>query len=202
MRVGIFGGTFNPIHMGHLIIAEHILDAAQLDKIIFIPAQSPPHKSLSLTDSAEHRYEMVRLAISGNSRFEISDIELKRNSKSYSVETVRELKKVYPNDKLFFIIGSDTFYELGTWFDLPGILEIVEFLVVRRPGYIDKYINTLDQAMEDFAIIHGVNISLVDAPLIQISSTLIRDKYENGASIRYLVPENVMSFIGARGLYE
>ncbi len=200
MRIGIFGGTFNPIHIGHLIIAEHLLDAAELDRIIFVPARIPPHKSIELTQSAEMRYEMVKKAIEGNPRLEVSAIELERPTTSYSVDTVHALKKLYPDDRLFFIIGSDTFYELGTWYDLPGILEVVEFLVVRRPGFGQQQLQNLDQALEDFAAIHEKSISLVDAPMLQISSTLVRQKWQAGASIRYLVPESIRGMIEARGL--
>ncbi len=201
MRIGLFGGSFNPIHMGHLIMAEHILEAAELDRIIFIPAAQPPHKEMGLKDSSEHRYKMVELAIADNPNFEITDIEIKRDAISYTVDTVHQLKERYPDDKLYFIIGSDTFYELPSWRNVPGILEVVNFLVVRRPGFAQQQLQNLDQALEDFAVIHDTEISLIDAPLIQISSTFIRQKMAAGQSIRYLVPDVVRDFIEARDLF-
>lgn len=197
-KYGIFGGSFNPIHYGHLMICEYIKEEMGLDKVIFIPTGNPPHKELEL--SAEDRYEMVRLAISPNPDFEISDIETTRVKKSYTVDTIRELKKIYKEEKLYFLIGLDSLFQLKTWMKIGDLSQEIEFVVALRPGYLDKEeVNKeIDFLRENF----GTKINLIKTPLYEISSTDLRDRIREGKSLRYLIPKKVLDYIEESGFYK
>lgn len=197
-KYGIFGGSFNPIHYGHLMICEYIKEEMGLDKVIFIPTGNPPHKELEL--SAEDRYEMVRLAISPNPDFEISDIETTRVKKSYTVDTIRELKKIYKEEKLYFLIGLDSLFQLKTWMKIGGLSQEIEFVVALRPGYLDREeVNKeIDFLRENF----GTKINLIKTPLYEISSTDLRDRIREGKSLRYLIPKKVLDYIEESGFYK
>lgn len=197
-KYGIFGGSFNPIHYGHLMICEYIKEEMGLDKVIFIPTGNPPHKELEL--SAEDRYEMVRLAISPNPDFEISDIETTRVKKSYTVDTIRELKKIYKEKKLYFLIGLDSLFQLKTWMKIGDLSQEIEFVVALRPGYLDREeINKeIDFLRENF----GTKINLIKTPLYEISSTDLRDRIREGKSLRYLIPKKVLDYIEESGFYK
>ena len=197
-KYGIFGGSFNPIHYGHLMICEYIKEEMGLDKVIFIPTGNPPHKDLGV--SAEDRYEMVRLAISPNPDFEISDIETTRVNLSYTVDTIRELKKIYKEEKLYFLIGLDSLFQLKTWKKIGDLSQEIEFVVALRPGYIDKeeINNEIDFLRENF----GTKINLIKTPLYEISSTDLRDRIHEGKSLRYLIPKKVLDYIEESGFYK
>lgn len=197
-KYGIFGGSFNPIHYGHLMICEYIKEEMGLDKVIFIPTGNPPHKDLEV--SAEDRYEMVRLAISPNPDFEISDIETTRDKMSYTVDTIRELKKIYREEKLYFLIGLDSLFQLKTWMKIGDLSKEIEFVVALRPGYLDKEeINKeIDFLRENF----GTKINLIKTPLYEISSTDLRDRIHEGKSLRYLIPKKVLDYIEESGFYK
>ena len=135
MKIGILGGTFNPIHLGHLHLAHEVRSKLDLDEIWFIPTGTPPHKTDEELASPADRFEMVRLGISGHPFFKISDIELKRVEKSYSIDTVRAFKKTYPRDEFFFMIGLDAFMDIPSWKESAALLQSVHFIVVSRPGY-------------------------------------------------------------------
>jgi len=186
MRIGILGGTFNPIHIGHLILAEQTHDILNLSKIIFIPSFISPHKEVEDNVSAKHRYEMVKLAISDSEKFEVSSIEIAEEEKSYTVSTLEKLKLRYPSDSLFFIAGSDALYE--EWKDFSRILELSKFVVVKRSGYPIK--DNLDKEIQVF------EMSLVD-----ISSSKIRAMLAEGGSIRYLLSDEVIKYINKNSLY-
>lgn len=187
MKIGILGGTFNPIHIGHLILAEEVREKLSLDKVIFVPAYFPPHKNNSDIISAHQRYEMIKLAIKGNSYFCVSDQEIKRKGYSYTIDTVKDFKESYPTDELYFITGSDLLRYLDEWKDLAEVIKIVSFVVGTRPGYplekIPSYIST-------------VAIRAVD-----ISAYEVRQCIKEERSFRYLVPEGVFHFINKRKLY-
>lgn len=187
MKIGILGGTFNPVHIGHLILAEEAREKIGLDKIIFVPTYLPPHKNNSEIASASDRFEMIKTAISKNKSFLVSDIEIKRQGKSYTIDTIREFKKKYPKDELYFISGSDVLKYLEDWKDLSEILKIVKFVVATRPGYplekIPSYIST-------------VSIRAVD-----VSAFEIREAIKENKSFRYLVPEPVSGYITKKKLY-
>lgn len=197
-KYGIFGGSFNPIHYGHLMICEYIKEEMGLDKVIFIPTGNPPHKEIEV--SAEDRYEMVRLAISPNPDFEISDIETTRVKMSYTVDTIRELKKIYKEEKLYFLIGLDSLFQLRTWKKIGDLSQEIEFVVALRPGYINKEeINKeIDFLRENF----GTKINLIKTPLYEISSTDLRDRIHEGKSLRYLIPKKVLDYIEESGFYK
>ncbi|QQE47087.1 Nicotinate-nucleotide adenylyltransferase [Peptoniphilus harei] len=197
-KYGIFGGSFNPIHYGHLMICEYIKEEMGLDKVIFIPTGNPPHKDLGV--SAEDRYEMVRLAISPNPDFEISDIETTRANLSYTVDTIRELKKIYKEEKLYFLIGLDSLFQLKTWKKIDDLSQEIEFVVALRPGYIDKeeINNEIDFLRDNF----GTRINLIKTPLYEISSTDLRDRIHEGKSLRYLIPKKVLDYIEESGFYK
>lgn len=196
-RIGIFGGSFNPIHVGHLIAAQEILDAMKLDKVIFIPAGNPPHKPQSNLASAEDRYNMVKLAIQNNPGFEISSIEMERRGKTYSFDTLMELKNQCKDVDMHFIIGFDTLKELHTWKNIQGIFDIVSFVVVNRGNEAFE----IKQLIEDRVSTYGGAIEYVPIPDIEISSTDIRHRVNGSRSIKYLVPDAVEKYIKSRGLY-
>lgn len=187
MRIGIFGGTFNPIHFGHLVLAEQAYEKLNLDKVIFIPSFSPPHKKSSCIASALHRYNMVKLAIQGNPRFKISDIEIKRRGCSFLIDTLKQLKEIYPKATLFLISGSDTSWQMARWKSIDEILSLAKFVLAKRPGYRLKKYNK--------------NVSVISITELDISSSIIRKKIEAGKSIRYLMPLKVYEYIKQRGLY-
>jgi nicotinate-nucleotide adenylyltransferase len=187
LKIGILGGTFNPIHIGHLILAEEAREKIGLDKIIFVPTFLPPHKDNSDIAFAFNRLAMVRLAIKGNRYFYTSDIEIKRDGRSYTIDTLNEFKKKYPQDQLYFIIGSDLLEYLKEWKDLDEIIKLIKFIVVTRPGFpldkIPSYIKTMA-------------IRAVDVSAFQIRKCIKENK-----SFRYLVPEAVYNYIIKKKLY-
>jgi len=187
MKIGILGGTFNPIHIGHLILAEEAREKLKIDKIIFVPAYLPPHKDNLDIASASHRFEMVKLAIRGNKYFVASDLEIKRDSRSYTIDTVREFRKSYPQDDLYFIIGSDLLNYLDDWKDLSEIIKIVSFIVATRPGYALEKIPS--------------HISTLPIRAVDISGFEIRRAIKEKKSFRYLVPEAVYRYIVKEKLY-
>ncbi len=188
MKIGILGGTFNPIHIGHLILAEEAREKLGLDRIIFVPAYLPPHKDNADIAEVRHRYQMLNLAIKKNNYFSVSDIEIKRDGRSYTIDTIKEFKRAYPDDDLYFIIGSDLLKYLDEWKDLSEIIKMVKFIVATRPGYplekIPNYIATIP-------------IRAVDISGFEIRKAIKEDK-----SFRYLVPEVVYKYIFKNKLYK
>jgi len=198
-RIGITGGTFDPIHYGHLIISEAVREEFKLDKVLFIPTGTPPHKTNKKVTEARHRYEITCRAISSNSRFEASSIEVERQGNTYTIDTLNRLKEVYGDlTEFFFIVGADTIMELTTWKEYVKVFKMCEFIAVERPGFkTTDYKNKIEQLKATYDIvIHSIN-----APLIEISSTDIRERLKNGKSIKYLVPESVENYIYENGLY-
>ncbi|MDU1043956.1 MULTISPECIES: nicotinate-nucleotide adenylyltransferase [Peptoniphilus] len=197
-KYGIFGGTFNPIHFGHLMICEYLKEELGLDKVIFIPTGNPPHKSLDV--SAIDRYNMVKLAISSNPDFEISDIETNRVNLSYTVDTIIELKKIYENQKLFFLIGLDTLFQLKTWRKIEELSREIEFVVALRPKYID--IDEINRELKFLRENYGTIVEIIHTPLYEISSTELRTRIRDKKSVRYLIPNNVVNYIKESGFYK
>jgi len=188
MKIGILGGTFDPVHKGHLYLAKKVLRKLRLDKIIFIPTNLPPHKKTAKVTPARHRFNMLKLAIGSDKRFKISDIEIKRKGRSYSVETMKLLRKKYGSSvEFFFITGSDSLKELSKWKDLKEFLQLCKFVVVKRPDFPIK------RDLDDFIILH---IGAKD-----ISATDIRDRVKKGRSINKIVPRKVLSYIKKNRLY-
>lgn len=215
-RLGILGGTFNPIHCGHLAAAEEVRDRLKLDRILFIPSCLPPHKSDESVPRADQRMEMVRLATRGNPFFEPSDIELRRGGKSYTVDTIEALQLVYPGTDLYFITGLDSFLEITTWRQWERLLTLCSFVVISRPGYhfsdLAK-INFMQGAVHELAQLDtgavlraqvrssAFTLNLEKIPHFDISSTDIRSRVKAGESIKYLLPDAVETYIITNRLY-
>ncbi|MCX7694391.1 MAG: nicotinate-nucleotide adenylyltransferase [Caloramator sp.] len=197
ISVGIMGGTFNPIHNGHLIIANEVLNQLNIDKIFFIPVGIPPHKNLDEVVSADDRFKMVELAVKKNNKFEALDIEIKRPGFTYTIDTLKTLNEIYKNYKFYFIIGFDTLKELHTWKQIEEIYKYCSFVVVNRNS--DKK-NIVD-LIKHYNNLYGLQIEYVNIPNIEISSSSIRDKIKNNRSIKYYVPDAVEEYIIAKNLY-
>jgi nicotinate-nucleotide adenylyltransferase len=187
-RLGIFGGTFDPPHLGHLIAAEKVRELCKLDQILFIPVFAPPHKSGRAILSAGHRAEMTRLATLGNDRFAVSDIEIKREGNSYTIDTLEQLAN--QETELSLIIGYDQLAMFKTWRRYQDILALSHVIVVARSG---------SETLIDPDLLGRV--LLIELPLIEIASTNIRERVREGRSIRYLVPEPVREYIAREELY-
>ena len=194
MNIGIMGGTFNPIHSAHLLIAEMAREQYALDRVIFMTSGNPPHKT-ALTD-AEHRFNMTRLAIEGNEYFTDDDYEIKKNSKSYTVETLLYLKEKNPMDKLFFIIGEDSLNDIGKWYEPRRILEMAAILVFPRETR-----GTLKEKIGRAKRIFDGEILPIDAPVIDISSTDIRQRIGDTKTVKYMLPDKVIDYIKEHNLY-
>jgi len=192
LRIGIFGGTFNPIHNGHLINAQMIKGDFSLDFILFIPSKMPVHKGLEGNVNSEERYEMVKLAIEDNSCFKSSRIEIDRKSPSYTKITIKELQGMYKDNELFFILGIDAFNELNLWKDYKDVMKMIPFIVMNRLGSVDYNKEILGMIKE---VIYANNL------YIDISSSYIRERIKIGESIKYLVPKKVEEYIRDKGLY-
>jgi nicotinate-nucleotide adenylyltransferase len=215
-KIGILGGTFNPIHYGHLAAAEEVWSRLKLDQVLFVPSFLPPHKQDEVLPSAAQRQEMVSLAIAGNAHFSLSDIEVKREGKSYSVDTVAELMRLHPATDFYFITGLDSFLEIQTWKEWERLLSFCRFIVLSRPGYafaglasIDfmhkasEKLRALDQRELTRVVLEfGRNmVYLEQIPLYDISSTDIRKRVRQGCTIKYLLPECVETYIIKNNLY-
>lgn len=198
-RIGIMGGTFNPIHIGHLIAANDVREKFGLDKVLFIPSGTPPHKPGSEVIDPEHRFEMVRLAVASNAGFEASRMEIDRAGYTYTINTLIELREKYDEDTSFyFIIGADVIAELKTWREFERVFKLCEFFAVLRPGYTESsFMDEIRRLNEEC----GARIHPVQSRLIDISSTEIRERTMNGVTIKYLVPDAVEEYILDKGLY-
>lgn len=198
-KIGILGGTFNPIHFGHLLIAESVRESFDLDKVIFIPSGQPPHKPDSEVIDPEHRLKMVRRAVVSNPFFEASRVEIDTNGFTYTVNTLQTLKKLYGGEtELYFIIGADVIPELTTWKEFRTVFGLCEFIAVRRPGIAKKSSEaTITKLKSEYA----ARISLAEAPLIEISSSEIRERCFAGKSLKYMVTQEVEDYIRSEGLY-
>ena len=191
MKLGIFGGTFNPPHLGHLIVAEQVRTKLELDKIIFIPSYISPHKQEGESDLAEERLEMTKLAVLSNRKFDFSNIEVVKKETSYSINTLSVLQGQFPKDSLYLIIGMDNYLTFHLWKDPQKILEMTTLVIMNRPGY-PKQINE---------IIGTKNCLFVEVPNIDISSSDIRRRVKENRSIHYLVPNSVEEYISSNELF-
>ena len=215
-KIGILGGTFNPIHYGHLAAAEEVRDRLKLDRVLFIPSFQPPHKREHDVPAASHRMEMVRRAIAGNPSFETSDIEIKRGGRSYTIDTIEALHEIYPDAEHFFITGLDSFLDIQTWDRWERLLALCTFVVLSRPGYrfgdlvkigfmrpAEGLVMKLDRGeLAHAAFQSGAFHLFLDLiPLYDISSTDIRTRVREGRSIKYLLPEAVETYIIKHKLY-
>jgi nicotinate-nucleotide adenylyltransferase len=188
-KLGLLGGTFNPIHVGHLAVAQKALEICSLDKVIFIPCQVPPHKRISHLVGAADRLEMVRLAIQGNPSFGISDFEVNRPGKSYTIDTVKYFRDLTEKKtQLYFIVGGDNAQELRTWKNIEQLSRLVTFIVLNRPGHKRN-------------IPKSIRHILITIPGIEVSASYIRFCLKNGESARYFLPDVVWEYIRKNKLY-
>ena len=191
LRIAIFGGTFDPPHIGHLIVAEQAREQLDLDRVIFIPAFVPPHKKHGAIANPRERLTMTRLATKGSKAFFVSSMEVQRKGVSYTIDTVRELRNQYPDAEIFLIMGGDNFKLIETWKSSQEILRIVKIAIYRRSNHGRKRLRKPHKGVVE---LKGV--------FLDISSTIIRQRVHRGESIRYLVPAEVHSYIRANKLYQ
>jgi len=207
MDIGIFGGSFNPIHIGHLIAAEEVLHQRKLSRMIFIPTGISPHKESGDLIDSFHRYQMVKKAISDNGHFEVSDIEIKRSGKSYTIDTIRALKELHGEEhNLYLIMGTDMMNEISTWKDVRLLSEMCCFIVVNRPVYAVNGKSPLFECGRATSIFSDEKLAEIERlrvtiPTIGVSSTEIRERLRVGRGVRYLVPQCVEDYIRAHNLY-
>jgi nicotinate-nucleotide adenylyltransferase len=199
MAIGLIGGTFNPIHMGHLLIGEYIREEWSLDRIIYIPSANPPHKTGGEVLDAGSRMRLVELAIRDNPYFQLSDVELRREGYSYTIDSIREMSIEYPYEKLYFIIGTDTLFELETWKQFKEIAKEIEFLMYGRGTHSVVDIEEKLRYMRDE---YGFKIKRSTGPELEISSTQIRDRIRRGLSIKYMVPDALIEEIEKESLFK
>ncbi len=191
MKLGIFGGTFNPPHLGHLIVAESVREQLKLDRLFFVPSYSPPHKLNLQVALPRQRFEMVELSVNNNKYFSVSDIEIKREGKSYSIDTIHSMSLSFPRAQIYFIIGMDNLIDFPQW-KLPNeIISQVELIVMNRAGY-DREVKNEFSRYANF----------IKVPNLDISSSDIRRRVKMERSIRYLVNEEVEKYIIRKGLYK
>ncbi|CAM3815807.1 nicotinate-nucleotide adenylyltransferase [Mesobacillus zeae] len=186
-RIGILGGTFNPPHTGHLVIANEVLSMIGLDKVWFMPNQEPPHKTMAGNTTSKDRLAMLKLAIEGNPGFCIETIELERKGPSYTHETMKVLSERHPDCEFYFIIGADMVEYLPKWKNIDELVELVKFVGINRPSYRRET---------------QYDIQSVNTPLIDISSSDIRKRLKEKRTVRYLIPEPVRRYIEENGLYD
>ena len=196
MRVGLLGGTFNPPHLGHLVCAQEAYIQLALDQLLLIPARLPPHKAVDDDPGIEHRLELCRLAIDGDPRFAVSDLEAHREGPSYTVDTLEELHSQMPNSELFLIVGADVAAGFAGWRDPNRVLSLATVAVAERPG-------TSRAVVEDVLgrVAGGARSRFFDMPEIGVSSTMLRNRVRAGDSTRYLMPGAVRDYIDQHHLY-
>jgi len=203
--VAIFGGTFNPVHHGHLVVAEEVRTRLQLDKVVFVPTHTPPHKEAGDLAASSHRHLMLTLATLSNPGFEVSAFELERGGKSYSIDTVRHFRsRLGEGIQLHFIIGADMLQDLSGWREAGELRKICRFVAVPRPGHdLQKALQRRVLAAGDLSSAEDLleDVLFEDAPAVDISATDIRRRVKEGKSIKYLVPEPVEQYILHHKLY-
>lgn len=213
MRLGILGGTFDPVHFGHLRIAEEAMEILGLGEVIFVPVAVPPHKPERNILSFESRWRMLQLAIAGNPRFRLSDLELRMPGKSYTVHSLKRFRKENPGAELFFLVGCDAFFEMDSWHEFREIFGLARIVVLCRPecsqdeilAFLTGKVSGLYEAVPGTCQIRHPQLCSVYNLLntrLDISSTMIRELVAEGRSIRYLVPDNIWSYIGENALYQ
>lgn len=192
MRIGLLGGTFDPVHYGHLMAAEQAREQCELEQVWFLPASVPPHKNGQTVTDADHRLHMVELAINGHPHFRVSRVEFSRSGRSYTVDTMAALREHYPEHAFYFIIGADMVADLPNWYQFERLAKETAFIGLARPGY--ERVQLADPIARC--------VQYAEMPLIDISATDIRERVKAGQSIRYFVPERVRNYIREHHLYE
>lgn len=196
-RIGIIGGTFNPIHLGHLMIAEVACESFNLEKVIFVPARIPPHKQYDVIDS-HHRYAMTAAAVSDNPNFEISDVEMRREGPSYTVDTIQYFKKLYgPTVEFYFIAGTDTIRALPTWKFIDELIDEVHFIGATRPDGS----SAIDSILDELGAKAREKIHVMEVPEMKLSATYLRERLRSGKTVRYMLPKCVVDYIEENHIY-
>ena len=200
MRVGIFGGTFDPVHTGHLILAEQCREQGRLDEVWFVPAPRPPHKDEPALTRFEQRVEILALALAGNPAFRIDEVEKERVGPSYTADTLTELRRRHPAHEFFLLIGSDTLIDLPHWYEPLRVLEQASLLVVARPGVA---VPTVEELRHRLHVPESLSLRLhvVEMPQIDIASRDLRRRAATGRSLRYFLPRAVECYIHDKALY-
>lgn len=196
MRIGILGGAFNPLHIGHLVCAQETLLQLGLERVLFVPVGQAPHRVLESDPGGEARREMIELAIADDARFELSRAELDRSGPSYTADTLQEMREQVPDDDLVLILGGDQAAALPGWHEPERVLELATVAVVERTGWSHNAVGIKVSRLKG-----AERIRYLDMPIMQVSSTLIRRRVREGSPLRYLVPDPVVGYIEANGLY-
>ncbi|MGH7995853.1 MAG: nicotinate-nucleotide adenylyltransferase [Opitutaceae bacterium] len=191
MKIGFLGGSFDPVHFGHLLAAQDAYEQHHLDRLVLVPAAQAPLKPEEAKSTAEDRLAMLREAVGWDTRFDISDVELRRGGVSYTIDSARDFRKRHPGDQLFWIIGGDQLPRLHLWKDIEELARLVEFIFLERPGY----------PVKAQPAIPGLRLHRCDGHLLAISSTELRDRARRGLSLDYFVPHKAIVYIRAKGLY-
>ncbi len=196
MRIGIFGGAFNPVHIGHINLAENCYNELSLDKLVFVPTSFPPHKSADFLEEPSARLDMLKISISGIEGFEVSDIEFKRDGKSYTYDTLCEMKKLYQNDELFLIMGADQFLTFDLWYRWSDIPDMAHICTCARENEQEK-----NQIILFAKKLNIKNYYILEAPVLRLSSSEIREKLKNGIDASEFLPKGVYDYILKKELY-
>ncbi len=199
MRTGILGGTFDPPHFGHLLLGVNALEEAGLDRVVLMPSGCSYLKKDREVSPAEDRLNMVKLSVEGDSRFEVSDLEIRRGGNTYTADTVQEWHSLYPSDKIFFITGADTLVMMEKWIR-PG--EIFSGCTILAAVREDTHREALNEAKRRYGEKYGADIILLNAPRVDISASLVRERIRAGKSIRYYVPEPALKYLVEHSLYQ
>lgn len=196
MHIGLYGGSFNPIHHGHLILAQHVAESCGIEKMLLVPCHTPVHKQPDELAPADFRWQMVLAAVQDHPLLEGCDIEIRRPGPSFTVDTLEQLHSMYPNDQFSMLIGTDTLLQIAQWHLPERILQLCKLLVLHRPGY------PIDDPIEHLPKGFGAEcVTMIEAPQLQISSSDIRDRVAEGLSIRYLTPDAAVQLIRQHRMY-
>ena len=191
VKIGFLGGSFDPVHFGHLLAAQDAFEQYRLDRLVIVPAAQAPMKPNDVKSSADDRLAMLRAATEWDARFEVSDLELRRGGISYTVDSARHFRKLYPDDDLYWVIGGDQLPRIHLWKDIDELASLVEFIFLERPGFPVK-------ATQE---VPGLRLHRCDGHLLAISSTELRDRTRRGLSLDYFVPHKAIVYIREKGLY-
>jgi nicotinate-nucleotide adenylyltransferase len=200
MRIGIYGGTFDPVHLGHLILAEQCRDQGRLDQVWFVPAYQPPNKLGHAITRFEQRVEMLQLALAGNPAFRINELEKERPGPSYTVETLAELQRRHPGDEFFLLVGGDSLADMPNWYQPQRLVQSAGLMVMYRPGYPELSAEQLRAALR-LPESAPLRLQVARTPLIDIASRELRQSIADGRSVRYLLPRAVECYVQEKRLY-
>ncbi|MDD7363691.1 MAG: nicotinate-nucleotide adenylyltransferase [Peptoniphilus sp.] len=200
MKMGIMGGSFNPIHMGHLMMSEYMRSHLGLSKVLFIPTGNAPHKR-DYSVSAKERLKMVEIAVADNPYFEVSDVEVTRKNTMYSVDTLNILKETYPDAEFYFFLGSDILQDLKSWKKFRELAQMTRFAVAVRPGFQSISMANIRKEIQFLTHHYGADIVLIDTPRLEISSTNLRNRIRQGKSVKYFLPDDVRTYVWKKRFY-